>query len=454
MCINMKLVHQINLAFGIALVLVLSITALLIHYVLLDHFMVAQKEELKMASATLSATMKTEMLTQSAKDSRVTLSASALSINPSIEAVVTDAQGNIMQEVLPMQSLQAGKASSTETAAITSVGKVVDGTDKGFLVEVNAIPQGTLTLFTPVSKIKEIEQALLKRLLLVFGLGGMLMLLLSHLITRKLIKPLMKLKEELTKVKSRQFSKVKRVKAGGELGSVAQVVFEMADELNRFNRAQKQFFQNASHELKSPLMSIAGYAEGIRDGVFEGEGVYKGLDIILSESDRLKNLVTEMTLLAKLDSEEDIYQSSLVCLKDLLAETIERVNPMLVKKGITLHPSYDEHEQLIVRADQDKLLQAMLNVVTNAIRHADKNIYIHASAKKGRIEISVSDDGGGIPDELLPYLFHRFVKGKDGESGLGLAISRAIVERCGGLITADNHKGGGAIFSLGFPIAA
>ncbi|MGO4696395.1 sensor histidine kinase [Paenibacillus sp. 2TAB26] len=450
----MKLVHQINLAFGIALVLVLSITALLIHYVLLDHFMVAQKEELKMASATLSATMKTEMLTQSAKDSRVTLSASALSINPSIEAVVTDAQGNIMQEVLPMQSLQAGKASSTETAAITSVGKVVDGTDKGFLVEVNAIPQGTLTLFTPVSKIKEIEQALLKRLLLVFGLGGMLMLLLSHLITRKLIKPLMKLKEELTKVKSRQFSKVKRVKAGGELGSVAQVVFEMADELNRFNRAQKQFFQNASHELKSPLMSIAGYAEGIRDGVFEGEGVYKGLDIILSESDRLKNLVTEMTLLAKLDSEEDIYQSSLVCLKDLLAETIERVNPMLVKKGITLHPSYDEHEQLIVRADQDKLLQAMLNVVTNAIRHADKNIYIHASAKKGRIEISVSDDGGGIPDELLPYLFHRFVKGKDGESGLGLAISRAIVERCGGLITADNHKGGGAIFSLGFPIAA
>lgn len=455
MCINMKLVHQINLAFGIALVLVLSITALLIHYVLLDHFMVAQKEELKMASASLSATMmKTETLSQAAIDSRVTLSASALSINPSIEAVVTDAQGNIMQEVLPMQTLQAGKASSTETAAITSVGNVVDGTDKGFLVEVNAIPQGTLTLFTPVSKIKEIEQALLKRLLLVFGLGGMLMLVLSHLITRKLIKPLMKLKEELTKVKSRQFSKVKRVKAGGELGSVAQVVFEMADELNRFNRAQKQFFQNASHELKSPLMSIAGYAEGIRDGVFEGEGVYKGLDIILSESDRLKNLVTEMTLLAKLDSEEDIYQPSWVCLKDLLAETIERVNPMLVKKGITLHPSYDEHEQLIVRADQDKLLQAMLNVVTNAIRHADKNIYIHASAKKGRIEISVSDDGGGIPDELLPYLFHRFVKGKDGESGLGLAISRAIVERCGGLITADNRKGGGAIFSLGFPIAA
>jgi signal transduction histidine kinase len=451
---DMKLVHQINLAFGIALILVLSITAVLIHFVLLDHFMVAQKEELKMAGASLSATMmKSESFGQATTDKRTILSASTSQVNSSIEAVVTDAQGNIVADVLPMQSVQLGTASSTKTSAIPSVGKVLDGSDKGFLVEVNAIPQGTLTLFTPVSKIKEIEQALLKRLLLVFGVGGVLMLVLSHFITRKLIKPLMKLKDELTKVKSRQFSKVKRVKAGGEIGSVAQVVFEMADELNRFNRAQKQFFQNASHELKSPLMSIAGYTEGIRDGVFEGENVRKGLDIILSESDRLKNLVTEMTLLAKLDSEEDIYKPSLVCLKDLLAETIERVNPMLVKKGITIHPSYDELEQLTVQADQEKLLQALLNVVTNAIRHADKHIYINAAIKKGRIEISVSDDGGGISDELLPYLFHRFVKGKDGESGLGLAIARAIVERCGGLITADNHKGGGAIFSLGFPIA-
>lgn len=66
--------------------------------------------------------------------------------------------------------------------------------------------------------------------------------------------------------------------------------------------------------------------------------------------------------------------------------------------------------------------------------------------------LTVSDDGDGISEELLPYLFHRFVKGKNGETGLGLAIARAIVERCGGLITAGNRQEGGAVISLGFPV--
>lgn len=159
-----------------------------------------------------------------------------------------------------------------------------------------------------------------------------------------------------------------------------------------------------------------------------------------------------MTLLAKLDSEEDIYKPSPICLKELMTEAIERLNPLLVKKKIMLHPSYSAHEKLMIQADRDKLLQALLNVISNAIRHANQHIYINAVNNKGRIEVSVSDDGNGISDELLPYLFHRFVKGKDGESGLGLAISRAIIERCGGWITANNGKEGGAVFSLGFPV--
>lgn len=129
------------------------------------------------------------------------------------------------------------------------------------------------------------------------------------------------------------------IRAGGEIGSVARAVYEMAGELHQFNRVQKQFFQNASHELKSPLMSIAGYAEGIKDGVFEGEGVRKGLDIILSESGRLRDLVSEMTLLAKLDSEEDIYQAADTDLEELLSEAVERVNPLLAARKLSLYPA-------------------------------------------------------------------------------------------------------------------
>lgn len=439
----MKLVHQINLAFGIALVLVLSGTAVVIHHVLLDHFIEAQKEELKSMSAAMTATLAENTIGNPFASLPATLSPSA-----SVEAILTDEEGKILSTSKPMDQLEILGTPSTEASTILNIW---DGTDKRFITEVNTTPQGTLTLLTPMSTVKAIEQALLNRMLIIFGVVGVFMLVFSLFVTKKLIKPLIKLQDELKKVKERHFSDVKLIKASGEIGSVAQSVYEMADELKRFNHVQKQFFQNASHELKTPLMSISGYAEGIRDGIFEGESVQKGLNIIMSESGRLKNLVTEMTLLAKLDSEEDIFKPTEVCLKDLLNETIERMNPLLMKRGLQLHTSYDDHLPLTILADREKLLQALLNVVSNATRYASRDIRIHAGIKNNHVEISVSDDGPGLPEDLLPYLFHRFVKGKDGESGLGLAISRAIIERSGGLVTASNRKEGGAMIRMGFP---
>ncbi|MEK4355752.1 HAMP domain-containing sensor histidine kinase [Paenibacillus sp. FSL M7-1455] len=450
----MKLVHQINLAFGIALVLVLVVAGFVLHYVLLDHLIGAQKEDLKAMSVEMTTSLKMEILpleSRAAKQGTM-----AMPVTPSkagISAILTDKTGSIIAmspsplEMKHMQPLAAA-VSSTEAQ---SAQKILDGFDKNYITVDQLTPQGKLTLYTPMSKIRMIEQALLKRLLIIFGTAGLAMFLFSLFITRKLIRPLIRLRDELAKVKERRFADVTFIKAGGEIGSVAASVYDMAKELNRFNHVQKQFFQNASHELKTPLMSISGYAEGIRDGVFEGDNVRKGLDIIMNESARLKKLVTEMTLLAKLDSEEDVFKDEEICVRELLTETVERLNPLLVKKGIILHTECGKLHAGTLRADRDKLLQAMLNVVSNAVRYARQHIYIHAETRDGRIVIRVSDDGPGIPEDLLPYLFHRFVKGKDGESGLGLAISRAIVERCGGLIRAGNARGGGAVISLQFP---
>ncbi|KWX77621.1 Signal transduction histidine kinase [Paenibacillus jilunlii] len=449
----MKLVHQINLAFAASMILVLSITAVLIHYVLLDHFIGVEREGLRTLGASMTATLATQpdvYLETAVPASAVSVPYPAASTD--VAAIVSDQQGNIVSGSVPALAAPSGIAAQARAVQTTNMQSIWSGEDSRFLVQVNAIPQGKLTLLTPMSKIKTIEQALLKRMILVFAAGAALMLLFSLFITRKMINPLIRLREELKKVKSRRFSEVGLIKAGGEIGAVAETVYEMAGELNRFNRVQKQFFQNASHELKSPLMSISGYAEGIRDGVFEGEAVVKGLDIILGETSRLRNLVTEMTLLAKLDSEEDIYRPAEVCLQELLEDAVERINPLLVKRNLVLRTAYSGGP-LIVAADRDKLLQALLNVLNNAARYAGGSIEIQAARTSGRIILQVADDGPGIPEELLPALFHRFVKGKDGEAGLGLAISRAIVERGGGRIQADNRNSGGALISLEFPAA-
>ncbi|WP_339292247.1 HAMP domain-containing sensor histidine kinase [Paenibacillus sp. FSL W8-0187] len=446
----MKLVHQINLAFALSLILVLSVTAVVIHYVLMDHFIGTQRKDMQTIGAELTAKLETAAA-QSIPIESAPLAVSGLTSAQVAEVgvIIQDNEGNVVSSSPVTPSAQFMVSQAIRPDYVASYSSAAGSSQ--FLTEVTAVPQGTMTLITPISKIKAIEQALLGRLMLVFGVGAVIMVILSLFITKRLIKPLMHLREELKKVKERQFSEVRRVSASGEIGAVAESVYEMAGELERYNHVQKQFFQNASHELKSPLMSISGYAEGIRDGVFEGEEIRKGLDIIMSESSRMKNIVTEMTLLAKLDSEDDIFKATAVNLKELVEETIERVNPVLVKKGLFVHPSYGDNESLMVYADRDKLLQALLNIVSNGARHASKHIYIQAGIQNGRVLLTVSDDGEGISEELLPYLFHRFVKGKNGESGLGLAIARAIVERCGGLITAGNRKEGGAVISLGFP---
>ncbi|WP_010274613.1 sensor histidine kinase [Paenibacillus senegalensis] len=156
--------------------------------------------------------------------------------------------------------------------------------------------------------------------------------------------------------------------------------------------------------------------------VFTGEAASKGLDTIVDECSRLKKIVTEMILLAKLESEEGIFQMEKVAVQDLLAQTLERINPLLVKKELQVQLSEEanetvRHAELYILADREKLLQALINIVSNAARYARKTIRFHAYEGEDGIRIEIADDGDGIPDDLLPLLFQRFAKGKDGETG-------------------------------------
>lgn len=456
----MKLLHQINLAFGLMLVLVLSVTAVIFHYVLMDHFIEVQKKDMTAIERSITSTIAVGDLTfvEPGGDNAVASMAATITAAPvaGVGAVITDSTENVVfstVDAVPVWTSTFGTATAAAAPGVVSIQKLREAEDIQYLVSKSSIPQGTLTLFTPMSKIKEIELSLLGRLLIVLFVGGGLVFLLSLFITRRLIRPLLKLQGELQKVENRRFSEVRLIQAGGEIGDVAQTVYKLAGELEKYNRIQKQFIQNASHELKTPLMSIAGYAEGIRDGVFEGEQAGKGLNVIISESARLRNIVTEMTLLAKLDGEENSFRFGAVAIPELIEETVERLNPILVQNGITIETELDanDKERLTVRADRDKLLQALINVVGNAARYASQRIRIQVRIQHKQLVIAVVDDGRGIPDKLLPHLFHRFVKGKDGETGLGLAISRAIVERCGGRIAARNIPEGGAEMTMRFP---
>lgn len=167
-----------------------------------------------------------------------------------------------------------------------------------------------LILASPVRGLKDIRMEMTNNILLIVLIGAISTILLSFFITRSMVQPLYKLAREIKKVQARRFSEVQLIPARGEIAEVSNSIYSMAQELDRFHEIQRQFLQNASHELKTPLMSIQGYAEGIRDGVFVDDAAEKGFDVIVEETNRLKHIVTEIILLAKLEGEENLFDPS------------------------------------------------------------------------------------------------------------------------------------------------
>jgi len=307
-----------------------------------------------------------------------------------------------------------------------------------------------LILLTPLSDLETVRHNFFRSLLVVFIIGAFVAVLLSYLLTNMLVTPLSRLKSQLKKIEKRQFDNIERVKATGEIKEVEQSVYDMASELQRYIKSQQTFFQNASHELKTPLMTIQGYAEGIRDHIFEEEDSDKGLEVIINEVNRLKKIINEMILLAKLDSEQAVYQPERVDVSLLIDKVVARTVPIASEKGIEICKEIEPNIVLFV--DEGKMLQALLNITVNAIRYSTNVVKITVHKYSEVTVMTIEDDGNGIPKDLLPHIFHRFVKGKSGETGLGLAISRAIIEQSKEeIMVPTSEELGGAKFVVSIP---
>src|SRR5699024_10491962 len=242
-----------------------------------------------------------------------------------------------------------------------------------------------LVLLTPLDNLEEVRDSLINRLIIIFLIGIMVAVLISHYLTTKLVTPLTKLRHQLKKIEKRQFNQMEEIKATGEIKEVEQSVVEMANELNSFIQSQHHFFQNASHELKTPLMTIQGYAEGIRDGVFEGKEAERGLNVMVAEISRLKKIINEIILLAKLDSESSIYQAEKINLKSFMEKVFERALPIANEKNIKLQLS--DVDDVLVNFDEGRMLQAVMNIVTNAIRHAHQQVGIAVYTQRKQVQI-------------------------------------------------------------------
>ena len=223
--------------------------------------------------------------------------------------------------------------------------------------------------------------------------------------------------------------------------------FRFGRDIEKEAERQQTFFQNASHELKTPLMAIQGYAEGIQAGVMDTGGA---ADVILEESDRMTELVEELLDISKIDMGRQRLTLSETDIRELLYDGIRAVEP-IAAGGITIVPDFPE-EPVMVSCDDTQLRRAVTNILSNGVRYARSELRLTCRADKRHVTIRIQDDGDGIAEEDLPHIFDRFYMGKSGKSGIGLALTREIIHLHRGTIRAYNGETG-AVFEISIPVS-
>ncbi len=228
-------------------------------------------------------------------------------------------------------------------------------------------------------------------------------------------------------------------------GAVICVIgLKLGKTIESAQEIRQSFFQNASHELKTPLMAIQGYAEGIQTGVLPTK---ESAGVILEESDRMTLLIEELLALSKIDSAEFRPNFNKADVSEIIRSVALSFSPAFLKAQKELNA--DLCDEATVFCDERQIRKAVSNLISNAFKFCKTKVSVKCVNEKDKVIVIVSDDGDGIFKEDLPHVFERFYTGKNGNTGIGLALTEEIIKAHGGSIRAYNL--GGAVFETTLP---
>lgn len=294
-------------------------------------------------------------------------------------------------------------------------------------------------------------------------------------LARRLIRPIGQIEAATAAISAGQLDARVEVDGNDELAQLGRSVNRMAADLERSRALDQQFLMSVSHDLRTPLTAISGYAEALRDGAV-GDSSGAG-EVIGNHAARLERLVGDLLDLAKLDANRFRLELRTVDLEVVVGRTVAGLAPEALQRGVVLerHTSPATSPAggptggptTTVLADADRLAQAIGNVVTNAISFARQVVTIDVTVTGpgpdgpgAEAVVTVDDDGPGFAAEDLPYVFDRLYTGAarprraESSSGLGLAIVRELMAAMGGRVEAENNAAGGARIRLLFPLGA
>lgn len=289
--------------------------------------------------------------------------------------------------------------------------------------------------------------------------------IMTYVVSRSIIKPLKSLKKGIEQIKSGNLDFEIKPGSRDEIGQLAVAFEEMRHQLKfsleqqtQYENNRKELISSISHDLKTPITAVKGYVEGIRDGVADSEEkMDRYIKTIYSKANDMDKLIDELFLFSKLDLKKLPYNFESVYMARYMEDCIEEFQFDMEKKGIKLVHNNNIDKNTRVNADREKLKRVIINIVQNAEKYMDKDegiIDIDLEEDKDKVTVKIKDNGCGIPEEALPFIFDRFYRAdpsrnsSTGGSGLGLAIAKRIIEDHGGSIWAESREGEGTCISF------
>jgi two-component system sensor histidine kinase BaeS len=270
--------------------------------------------------------------------------------------------------------------------------------------------------------------------------GAVLAAALSFFAARSIVRPLQRVVDATRRVASRERPEPLPAQGTTELAALTTAFNQMVEQLTISREAERNFLLSVSHELKTPLTAIRGYAEGLADGAFDPDDAAR---VIGLEAGRLERLVRDLLDLARMHRSEFAVRREPVDLAEIAREAVRRHSATAQDFGVELTA---RGEESWVEADHDRLLQVTSNLVENALRETPAGGSVTVTGAPGKL--SVSDTGPGIAPEDIPHAFERFYlydklsKDRPVGSGLGLAIVKQLSRAMGGDVSVRSDAGG------------
>lgn len=380
--------------------------------------------------------------------------------------ILVDVEGNLRADSNPELSALQFRLNALRTdASGARVGQARDAEGTLWVFTARRFTRVFLILASAQPRFPALNfflEDLLGPLLQAAGVAALVALLLSILIARSVAQPLQKMAEVAQGIAQGDHTQIAPLAGPNEVRALGHALNEMSQQVQTSQQAQRDFLANISHDLKTPLTSIQGFAQAIQDGAAATpEATKRAAGIIYDEADRMRRLVADLLELARLDAGPRALNRAPLEPRGLLISVAEKFLLRAKEKGVTLSAELPQTLPTL-KGDADRLAQVFTNLLDNALKHTPANghVLLSAGLAEGQLVVNVSDTGAGIPPEDLGRIFERFYQVDKSRArptgagvGLGLAITKEIVEAHHGAITVRSIVGEGTRFTVRLPLS-